>query len=126
MISNYRFDSATGSSLSDILIETSRFSRVLKDTTSSEKISISDFQILLLLTEKGPMSVAQLSKLLYKSGSNMVPPVKKLESKGYVASSYSVDGRSKRIEITDKGIEYTLYLMAKARQRHNLLYKYSL
>lgn len=126
MISNYGFDPAKDGRISDVLIETSRFSRILKDTTSSENIAITDFQILLLLMDRGPLSVSQLSNLLCKAGSNMVPAVKKLESAGYAYSTNTADARIKRVVITQKGLEYAVYLIEKARQRHDKLFKYSL
>ncbi len=126
MISNYGFVPAKDGRISDVLIETSRFSRILKETTSSENIAITDFQVLLLLMDRGPLSVSQLSHLLCKAGSNMVPAVKKLESAGYVYSMDTADARMKNIVITEKGLEYSVYLVEKARQRHDKLFKYSL
>lgn len=126
MISDYTFDYSKDGRISDFLIESARFSSVLKKTTTSEKIGITDLQILLLLMEKGPLSLVQISHLLCKPGSNLISPIKKLETGKYVYSEFKNGCRSKVVSLTGKGLEYALSLMEKARRTHNNLFKYSL
>lgn len=126
MISNYNFDSTHPGRISDMLMETARFSRAIKDTSAKENISISDFETLLLLKEKGPLSNTMLAEMLCKPESNIAVCIKSLIKKGFVYSERVEDGRCKKVVITEKGLNYVRYLLFQTQKNHNQLFKYTL
>ena len=126
MISRYSFDSSKSGRISDMLMETARFSRAIKDTSAAENISINDFETLLLLMERGPLSNVSLAGMLCKPQPNIVVSVKSLTEKGLIRSENTQDGRCKRLIITEKGRKYVQYLLSQAQENHNHLFKYSL